>query len=505
MRKIIFFDTTLRDGEQSPGISLNRQEKLEIAKQLKRLGVDVIEAGFPIASPGDYDAVACIAREVQGPIIAALARATEKDIECAAEALKDAGRPRIHTFIATSPIHMKYKLRKSPEEVLEMTDRAVRLASSLVPDVEFSAEDATRSDLGFLCEVYGVAIAAGATTINVPDTVGYSTPSEFHKLIRHLREHVPGIEKAVISVHCHNDLGLAVANTLSAVDAGAVQLECAVNGLGERAGNAALEELVMALHTRADIFQVETSIVTEHLYRTSRLVSNLSGVAVQPNKAIVGENAFAHESGIHQDGVLKERTTYEIMTPQSIGLQTSRLVLGKHSGRHAFKQRLAELGYEMDPEEAEKAYARFIDLCDRKKGVDDRDIQALVDEQMFAVVETYRLEYLQVTSGNTTVSTATVRIRHADDYKQEAACGEGPVEAVYRAIDRATGVETDLISYSLGAVTGGKDALGEVTVQVRDNGLTFVGRGTSTDIIEASARAYLQAINKMVQSRQRTT
>ena len=505
MRRIIFFDTTLRDGEQSPGINLNRQETLEIAKQLRRLGVDVIEAGFPIASPGDFEAVACIAREIQGPVIAALARATEKDIECAAEALKDAAKPRIHTFIATSPIHMKYKLRKTPEEVLEMTDRAVRLARSLVPDVEFSAEDATRSDLGFLCEVYGVAIAAGATTINVPDTVGYSTPSEFYKLICHLRENVPGIEKAVISVHCHNDLGLAVANTLSAVDAGAIQLECAVNGLGERAGNAALEELVMALHTRADIYNVETNIVTEHLYRTSRLVSNLSGVPVQPNKAIVGENAFAHEAGIHQDGVLKERTTYEIMTPQSIGLPTSRLVLGKHSGRHAFRQKLTELGYEMSPEEIEKAYERFIDLCDRKKRVDDRDIQALVDEQMSAVVETYHLEYLQVTSGNTTVSTATVRVRRGDEYKQEAACGEGPVEAVYRAIDRATGVETDLVSYSLGAVTGGKDALGEVTVQVRDNGLTFVGRGTSTDIIDASARAYLQAINKMVQSRQRTT
>lgn len=504
MRKIIIFDTTLRDGEQSPGINLNRQEKLEIAKQLSRLGVDVIEAGFPIASPGDFEAVACIAREVQGPVIAALARATAKDIECAAQALKDATRPRIHTFIATSPIHMKYKLRKSPGEVLEMTDRAVRLARTLVADVEFSAEDATRSDLDFLCEVIGVAIAAGATTINVPDTVGYSTPAEFQQLIRYLREHAPGIEKAAISVHCHNDLGLAVANTLSAIDTGAVQVECTVNGLGERAGNAALEELVMALHTRADRFRTQTSIETEHLYRTSRLVSSLSGMPVQPNKAIVGENAFAHESGIHQDGMLKERTTYEIMTPQSIGLQESRLVLGKHSGRHAFRERLVELGYEMSPEEIDKAYERFINLCDRKKRVDDRDIQALADEQMLSVVETFHLEYLQVTTGNTTVSTATVRIRSGDGSSQEAACGDGPVEAVYQAIDRVTGMEIDLVGYSLSAVTSGKDALGEVTVQVRDNGLTFVGRGISTSIIEASARAYLQAINKMVQSRQKT-
>ncbi len=502
MRDIIIFDTTLRDGEQSPGVNLNRNEKLEIARQLARLGVDVIEAGYPFASPGDFEAVSLIARSVSGPVITALARTKAEDIECAAAALKAARRPRIHTFIATSPIHMKYKLRKSPEEVLSMTEKAVRLARSFVDDVEFSAEDATRSDRDFLCQVFSTAIAAGATTINIPDTVGYITPVEFANLISYLRVNTPGIENVVISVHCHNDLGLAVSNSLVAVSAGAQQVECAINGLGERAGNAALEEVVMALHTRSDIYRARTHLVTEHLYRTSRMVSALSGLPVQPNKAIVGENAFAHESGIHQDGMLKERSTYEIMTPQSIGLSQSRLVLGKLSGRHAFREKLRELGYELSEDDIDKAYQRFIELADRKKQVSERDIQALMEEQIVEVEEVYKLEYLQVTTGNSTVPTATVRLHKGEDVIQEAACGDGPVDAVYKAIDRVTGVETRLIAYNLGAVTGGKDALGEVTVQIGDNGHTFLGRGISTDVIQASARAYIQAINKMLTARQ---
>ncbi|HHT26992.1 MAG TPA: 2-isopropylmalate synthase [Firmicutes bacterium] len=501
MRDIIIFDTTLRDGEQSPGVNLNVHEKLQIAKQLAQLGVDAIEAGFPKASPGDFAAVKEIADNVQGPIITALARAVAGDIELAAKAVAGAKRKRIHTFIAASPIHMRYKLRKTPAEVLKMTRNAVRLAASLVSDVEFSAEDATRSDWDFLCEVYAAAIAAGAGTINIPDTVGYTTPVEYSRLIAYILENTPGIEKAVISVHCHDDLGMATANSLAAVMAGATQVECTINGLGERAGNAALEEIVMALATRGDVYQARTNIVTEQIARTSRLVSTLTGVAIQPNKAIVGENAFAHESGIHQDGVLKERSTYEIITPESIGLSQGRLVLGKHSGRHAFRQRLIELGYNLGDADAEKAYERFISLCDRKKTITDRDLEAIVDEQIVQVEEEFALEYLAVTTGSSMVPTATVRVRHGADVLQEAACGDGPVDACYKAIDRVTQIETHLVSYALGAVTGGKDALGEVTVQVRDNGHLYAGRGTSTDVIEASVRAYLQAINKMIQAR----
>lgn len=503
MSMLRIFDTTLRDGEQSPGINLNVEEKLEIARQLERLGVDIIEAGFPQASPGDFEAVQGVAKLVRNPVIAALARATATDIDRAAQAVEPAAKPRIHTFIATSEIHMKHKLRKSPDEVLELAVEAVRRAKRYVDDVEFSAEDATRSDWAFLCRVFGAAIESGATTINIPDTVGYTTPDEFARLIRYVREHTPGIDKAVISVHCHNDLGLAVANSLAAVQAGAGQVECTVNGLGERAGNAALEEIVMALRTRADHYQVPCGIVTEQIYRTSRLVSTLTGVGVQPNKAIVGENAFAHEAGIHQDGVLKERTTYEIMTPQSIGLSQSRLVLGKHSGRHAFRERLHEMGYsELTTDEINRAYESFIELADRKKQVSEKDIQAIVEERMVQVPERYFLEYIQVTSGNTSVATATVRIAHAGEVRQEAACGDGPVDAAYKAIDRATGLEITLESYALQAVTGGKDALGEVLVRIRDNGHQYTGRGTSTDVIEASARAYLQAINKMVHGRE---
>lgn len=502
MNRILIFDTTLRDGEQSPGVNLNVEEKLEIAAQLARLRVDVIEAGFPVASPGDFAAVEAVACEIEGPVIAALARATEKDIDKAWEAVRYAKQPRIHTFIATSPIHMECKLRKRPDEVLGMAVEAVGYAKSLVEDVEFSAEDAARTDRGFLCEVFAAVIEAGATVVNIPDTVGYSTPWEFGDLVSYVRAHTPGIDKAIISVHCHDDLGLAVANSLAAVTAGATQVECTINGLGERAGNAALEEIVMTLKTRQDHFGVSLDVDTKNIYRTSRLVSTLTGIPVQPNKAVVGDNAFAHESGIHQDGVLKERTTYEIMSPESIGLAQSRLVLGKHSGRHAFREKLEALGYSLNQEEVEKAFARFIELADKKKQVSDRDIEAIIEDELVAVPALFVLDYVHIASGNTTVPTATVRVKSGDSVVEEAACGDGPVDAVYKAIDGATRIRTQLVSYSLHAVTGGKDALGEATVRVKDNGNMYVGRGTSTDVIEASAKAYLQAINKLVYNRQ---
>lgn len=503
MRTIRFFDTTLRDGEQSPGVNLNAAEKLEIARQLARLGIDVIEAGFPVASPGDLAAVQQIAREVKGPVIAALARANKLDIEKAAEAIAPAERQRIHTFIATSDIHMKHKLRKSPDEVVAMAVDAVRYAREFVDDVEFSAEDATRSDWDFLCRIFGAAIEAGATTINIPDTVGYTTPQEYGDLIRYVRENTPGAKDVIISVHCHDDLGMAVANSLAAIEAGADQVEGCINGIGERAGNAALEEIVMALATRKDHYNVETNIVTEHLYRTSRLVSTLAGMNIQPNKAIVGDNAFAHESGIHQDGFLKEPTTYEIMTPQSVGRSESRLVLGKHSGRHAVRVRLEEMGYVLSDEQIQRTYERFIELADRKQQVTDRDLQAMVEEDVVSIPERFVLDYIHTTSGTRAVATASVRIFVDGEEREEAAVGDGPVDAAYRAIDRVTGIETELVGYFLNAVTGGTDALGEVSVQIKDNGNVYSGRGTSTDVIIASARAYVQALNKLAHDRAR--
>lgn len=493
MRRIRIFDTTLRDGEQSPGVALMTEEKLEIARQLARLQVDIIEAGFPITSPGDFAAVKRIAEEVRGPVIAGLARASKGDIDRAWEAVCAAERPRIHTFIATSDVHMKYKLRKEPREVKEAAVGAVRYARSLCSDVEFSAEDATRSTPEFLAEIFRAVAEAGATTINVPDTVGYTTPQEFYQLITFLRERVPGV---IWSVHCHNDLGLAVANSLAAIEAGADQVECTVNGIGERAGNTALEELVMALATRRDRYGVTSAIATPQIYRASRLISALTGMPVQPNKAIVGANAFAHESGIHQDGVLKERTTYEIMKAEDIGLSSNKLVLGKHSGRHAFRERLGELGFDLSQEDVEKAFRRFKELADKKKEVSDADIRALVEDELATVAEILTLDYLHVSSGNQAVPTATVKIRREGVLIQEAACGDGPVDAVYRAIDRASGANATLQDYSLKAVTGGQDALGEVTVRIEGAGKTFVGRGLSTDIIEASARAYVNALNK---------
>ncbi|MFZ5645928.1 MAG: 2-isopropylmalate synthase [Bacillota bacterium] len=497
--RVYIFDTTLRDGEQSPGVSLNVEEKLQIARQLTKLGVDVIEAGFPIASPGDFRAVQAIAREVRGVTVAGLARAQKVDIDTAWEAVRMSDQPRIHTFLATSDVHMKYKLNMSRDKVLENVEAAVKLARSYTPDVEFSAEDASRSDLDFLCQVIEVAIGAGATVINIPDTVGYAVPFEFAQFIRDIKNRAKGIEKVILSVHCHDDLGLAVANSLAAVAAGANQVEGAINGIGERAGNASLEEVIMALHTRRDQFQKHTRVKTEEIYRTSRLVSNLTGMVIQPNKAVVGKNAFAHESGIHQDGVLKERTTYEIMNPELVGLSQGNLVLGKHSGRHAFKNRLEELGYELNPAELNKAFQRFKELADRKREITDHDLEAIVEDEIRAVEAVYELDYIHISSGSTVLPTATVALFRGDDRLQEASCGNGPVDAICRAIDRVTGIECRLASWEIQAVTSGTDALGEVTLKITPDGKkNYVGRGISTDILEASARAYVSAVNKLI-------
>jgi 2-isopropylmalate synthase len=497
VNRVYIFDTTLRDGEQSPGVSLNIQEKLEIAGQLAKLGVDVIEAGFPIASPGDFEAVAAIAQKIKGPTIAALARINEKDIDRSWEALRYAEKPRIHTFIATSDIHMKYKLKKTREQVLAAIDKGIRYAKQFTSDIEFSPEDGSRTDIDFMLKVVETAINAGATVINIPDTVGYATPKEFGEFIRAIKTGVPNMDKAILSVHCHNDLGMAVANSLAAVENGAEQIECAVNGIGERAGNTALEEVVMALLTRKDYYGREVSINTEEIYRTSRLVSSLTGMPVQYNKAIVGKNAFAHESGIHQDGVLKERTTYEIMDPAKLGIIQNNIVLGKHSGRHAFRQRLEELGFELTEEELVKAFIRFKNLADRKKEITDKDLEAIVEDETRALPEKYVFDSLHLFSGSRVVPTATIGLKIGDEVVEEAACGDGPVDAVFKAIDKISQLGVSLSYYNLNAITGGKDAMGEVTVKVDFEGKTYLGRGLSTDIIEASAKAYINAINKV--------
>ncbi|HHV63804.1 MAG TPA: 2-isopropylmalate synthase [Peptococcaceae bacterium] len=502
MQFVEFFDTTLRDGEQSPGVAFNKEEKLQIAIQLEKLGVNVIEAGFPITSPGDFEAVSLIAEKVRNTTIAALARAESKDIERAWEAIKTAASPRIHTFIATSPIHMQYKLRKSPEQVLEQAEFAVKLAKSKVNDVEFSAEDASRSNAEFLAKVFSLAIKAGATVINIPDTVGYAMPEEFAQFIKEVMEKTEGIEKVKVSVHCHNDLGLAVANSLAAVKVGVQQIECAVNGLGERAGNAALEELAMALYTRKDYYQAETSIVTREISRTSRMVSRLSGMMVQHNKAIVGKNAFAHESGIHQDGVLKERSTYEIISPEVIGLDLNTIVLGKHSGRHALRQSLEELGLDLPEEKFQKLFNDFKILAEKKKTITTADLFALVDAQ--DVSEELILNYWQILSGNNLKPTATIGLWHknGEEYNEElikAAYGDGPVAAAYKAIDKIVGIDGSLLHYSLQAIDSGEDSQGEVTVTVKFGEHIVTGRGISTDIIEASIKAYLQAVNRALE------
>jgi 2-isopropylmalate synthase len=509
---IIIFDTTLRDGEQSPGATLNVDEKLTIARALARLGVDVIEAGFPYASPGDFEAVQKIAQAVgteTGPTICGLARATRQDISTAAEALKPAAKHRIHTFMATSDIHLEYKLKKTRQEVLEIVPEMVAYARSLVDDVEFSPEDAGRSDPEFLYQVLERAIAAGATTVNIPDTVGYTTPAEFGALIRGIKENVPNIDQAIISVHGHNDLGLAVANFLEAVKNGARQLECTINGIGERAGNAALEELVMALHVRRQYFNPFlgrpaesttplTNIDTTQIYKVSRLVSSLTGMMVQPNKAIVGANAFAHESGIHQDGVLKHRLTYEIMDAQSIGLTTNQIVLGKLSGRNAFRTRLKELGFDLSENDLNKAFLRFKEVADKKKEITDWDLEAIVSDEIQQTPELFHLELVQVSCGNHSRPTATVSLRTPDGQElTDAAIGTGPVDAVYKAINRVVNIPNELIEFSVKSVTAGIDAMGEVTIRLKHEGRIYSGYAANTDIIVASANAYVNALNRL--------
>jgi 2-isopropylmalate synthase len=495
MRTIKIFDTTLRDGEQSPGASMNTEEKIQIAKQLVKLGVDIIEAGFPIASTGDFEAVKRIAGEVPGAVIAGLARAKEEDIKRAWEAVKDAPRKRIHTFHSTSDIHLKYQYRIDRKEALKRSVEMVRLARSLVEDVEFSPMDATRTDTAYLLEVLEAVIGAGAGTVNIPDTVGYTTPTEFGELIRTIKERIG--DSAVISVHCHDDLGLSVSNSLAAVLNGAGQVECTINGIGERAGNCSMEEVVMALKTRRDFFNAETNINTREIIRTSRLVTRTTGITVQPNKAIVGANAFAHESGIHQDGLLKEKMTYEIMKPEDIGLHQTELVLGKHSGRHAFKSRLKELGYELSPDEIETAFVKFKHVADQKKAIFDEDLETLVSEGASKVYELYSLVDMSTSGGMNQKPVATVKIKVGDEVVDRMEHGDGPVDATYRAIAGITATKSKLLKFEVKSITGGTDALGEVSVTVEENGRTVRGHGADTNIIIAAAIAYLNALNKL--------
>ncbi len=504
--RILIFDTTLRDGEQSPGASLNVFEKLEIARQLAALNVDVIEAGFPVSSPAQFEAVQRIADESE-VIIAGLARAKEVDIKSAYEALRNAKRPRIHTFSSTSDIHILGKfgdskygatLEEKRKTVLKMSYDAVAYAKTFMHDIEFSAEDAGRTDIDYLADIIETAIDAGATTVNIPDTTGYNFPSEFGNKIAELKKRVKNIDKAIISVHCHNDLGLAVANSIAAIQNGARQVECTINGIGERAGNASLEENVMALKVRKDIVNYFTNINFSEIYNTSKMVSGFTGIVVQPNKAIVGENAFAHESGIHQDGMLKNRQTYEIMTPESVGVNKTKIILGRHSGRHGLKVRLKELGYQITEEELQKAYDAFLELADKKKEVFDDDLRVLMGDEIYKEEEMYELEYMHVNAGTKTIPTATVRIKTGDNVIQESSTGDGPVDAVFNAIERALDIKPTVESYSVRSVTAGRQALGESIIRIRSGENSFTGRGTSTDIIEASAKAYLQAINQFL-------
>jgi 2-isopropylmalate synthase len=499
MRTIRIFDTTLRDGEQSPGCSMNVDEKISMAKQLVKLGVDIIEAGFPIASPGDFAAVKRIANEVPGTIIAGLARAKEEDIRRAWEAVKDAPKHRIHTFHSTSDIHLKYQFRVSRDEALKRSVAMVRLARSLAEDVEFSPMDATRTELSYLIEVVQAVIEAGASTVNIPDTVGYTTPSEFGAMIRAIKEKIGN--SAVIAVHCHNDLGLAVANSLAAIRNGAGQVECTINGIGERAGNCSMEEVVMNLATRKDFYKATTNINTKEIIRTSRLLTRITGMYVQPNKAIVGANAFAHESGIHQDGLLKEKMTYEIMRPADIGLKQMELILGKHSGRHAFKTRLQELGYDLSPEDIESAFVKFKHLADQKKEIFDEDIETLVAEEFSKTPAVFRLMDLKVASGMGVVPKSTVKMKIRGRSVQKTAKGDGPVDATYKAIAGMTKTKSNLLKFDVKGITGGTDALGEVVVTLEENGKNARGQGADTDIIVAAAKAYINALNKIAARR----
>lgn len=507
---ITIFDTTLRDGEQSPGCSMDTNEKLEVARALVELGVDVIEAGFPIASPGDFEAVQKIARMFgDQKVICGLARCRKEDISRAWEALQDASQMRIHLFLATSAIHRDFKLKMAKEEILRLAVESVKFAcdqiasrkDGVTPNVEFSPEDAARTELDFLCEVVEKTIAAGATTVNIPDTVGYATPNHYYKVIKYLKDNVPNIHQAVISTHCHNDLGLAVANSLSAIEAGARQVECTINGLGERAGNAALEEIVMALRTRADFYGVRTNINTQRLFPTSRLVSGITGMAVQRNKAIVGQNAFAHESGIHQHGMLQERTTYEIMRPEDVGIIGTNLVLGKHSGRHALRDRVTSLGYQLDDQAFQKVFDDFIALADKKKEIYDADIIALIENRAGEQEQTWTVRNFQVLGGTGTIPTATISLIHQDGtIVQDASTGDGPVDAAFHCLERIVGISASLQEYNVRSVSSGKDAQGEVLLEIDIENRRYHGKGVSTDVIEASVHAYLNALNKALSS-----
>lgn len=499
MKRIKIFDTTLRDGEQSPGCSMDIYEKLEVAHQLEKLRIDVIEAGFAMASPGDMQAISLIAKELRDCTVCSLARATKKDIDAARESLKHAASPRIHTFIATSPIHMQHKLKMSPDEVLETVSEMVSYAKRFCSDVEFSAEDAGRSDLEFLTRIFNAAIKAGATTINIPDTVGYLMPNEVSDRIIYLREHVNNIDNVDISVHHHNDLGLATANSLAAICAGATQVECAINGLGERAGNASFEEVVMSLKTRREFYNVDCNIDTRQIYRTSRLISTITGIPVSPNKAIVGQNAFAHEAGIHQHGMMTDRSTYEIMQPESIGVPKKQIVLGKHSGRHAFEERLLDLGYRIDGEALERAFLRFKELADKKKVVHDRDLETLIGQHTEQNFGRYRLDSYIINSGNHMNATAAVKLFVDDEIIERVSLGSGPVDAGFKAINEIVGKEFELSDYALHSVTEGEDALGEAVVKILHDNKIITGRGISTDVIEASLKAYINGVNKAIQ------
>ena len=497
--RIHIFDTTLRDGEQSPGASLNVEQKIEIAKQLERLGVDVIEAGFPISSPGDFLAVQSVARVVKNATVCGLTRAVEKDIDTAAESLKDAVRPRIHTGLGVSDSHLQHKLRLTREAAMERGVNAVKHARKYVEDVEYFLEDSGRADRDYLCRVIEAVINAGATVINIPDTTGYTTPDEYGALIRYVMEHVPNVDRAILSVHCHNDLGMATANSLAGIQNGARQIECTMNGIGERAGNTSLEEVVMAMKTRRDVLDFETNIVTQEIYKTSRLVSTSTGIFVQPNKAIVGANAFAHSSGIHQDGVLKERSTYEIIDPRDVGILESKIVLTARSGRAALKHRLNELGFTVDETQLDKVYNRFLDVADRKKEVYDEDLESIFADETSTVHQTYELIHVQVSCGDGMIPTATVRLRDPQGRELTDSChGTGPVDSVYRAINRVVNVENELIEFGIKAITEGIDAMADVTIRVRRGNDIYTGRGAHTDIIVASSRAYVQALNKLL-------
>jgi len=497
-RRIKVFDTTLRDGEQAPGCSMNLSEKLEVAKRLEKLGVDIMEAGFPISSPGDLESVKAIAGIITNCSVAGLCRSRDIDIDAAKEALAKAVSPRIHVFLATSPVHMEFKLKMTPEQVLEQAVYSVKYAKKFCNDIEFSAEDAFRSDPDFVCKVFGAVIEAGALTVNFPDTVGYAMPAEFGERVRYIKEHTPHMEKASLSVHCHNDLGLAVANSIAAIANGADQVECTINGIGERAGNASLEEVVMGLRVRSDFFSADTRIDSTQIYSASRLVSQVTGVKVQPNKAIVGDNAFAHEAGIHQHGVLAKRETYEIMTPQSIGIPQNRMVLGKHSGRHAFEERLKDLGLSVDAEALEKIFADFKDLADKKKVVSDRDIEALVMDRTISVPETWKLDHWAVNTGSALGAAGVIRLQHKDGRFEKLVClGDGPIDSIFKAINQIIGKEPELELYEIGAITGGSSSQGETMVKIAMDGRRWNGRGVSTDVIESSIMAYLSAVNAM--------